>query len=114
MHKDIENATYCILDDEFEEVILISFLNPIDLAAVNLDEFANPTYCLNAVISDQEDCIECPTKRKRIMIADRAIPRKIYENMREVVLFMDPEAKTCAECLYKAFISMIRSLEEED
>lgn len=113
MHKELEGATYCILDDEFDEVIVISFFDPMDLEHINLKEFDNPAYCLNAVINDQDDCISCPTKKRRIIIGDRAIPRKIYENMREVILFMDPEAKSCAECLYKAFIGMIKSIEEE-
>ena len=112
LHKEVDNETYCILDDEFDDVILINFLRETDLQQINVSQFQNPTYCLNAVTADSEDFIFCPTKNRRIAIGDMSIPRKIYLNTREVILFMDPEAKSCSECLYKAFIAMRKSVEE--
>ena len=73
---------------------------------------ANPTFCLNAVITDDEGYIYCPTKNKRIMIREQPIAYKVYENTRETLLFMDPDAKGCSDCLYKAFVAFIKSLEE--
>ena len=112
LHKEVDNETYCILDDEFDDVILINFFNPNDLHNVDISEFQNPNFCLNAVTIDEEDFVFCPTKKKRIKIGQRSIPKKIYLNTREVILFMDPDAKNCSECLYKAFIAMIKSVEE--
>ncbi|MCK4895563.1 MAG: hypothetical protein KAS47_02055 [Candidatus Heimdallarchaeota archaeon] len=112
LHKEVDNETYCILDDEFDDVILINFLYPSDLQKIDISEFQNPLYCLNAVITDKEDFVFCPTKNKRIKIGDMSIPRKIYMNTREVILFMDPEAQNCSECLYKAFVAMKKSVEK--
>ena len=112
MHREIENTTYCVLDDEFEMILLISFYDPEELNAADLEQFANPTFCLNAVITDEDGNIYCPTKKKRIEIRERPISHKVYENTREALLFMDPDAKGCSDCLYKAFVALIKSLEE--
>jgi len=112
MHRELENVTYCILEDEFEMILLISFFDPKEIHVINMEEFVNPSFCLNAVTSDAENNILCPTKQKLIKIRDKTIHRKIYENTREVLLFMDPDAMGCPECLYKAFVAMIKSLEE--
>ncbi len=112
MHREIENTTYCVLDNEFEMILLISFYDPEELFAADLDEFVNPTFCLNAVETDDEGFIFCPTKRRRIEIREKPIPQKVYENTRETLLFMDPDAISCSDCLYKAFVTLIKSLEE--
>lgn len=112
MHREIEYTTYCILEDELEMILLVSFYDPDDLLTADLEEFANPTFCLNAVVLDDEDSIFCPTKKKRIELRGRTIPKKVYENTRETLLFMDPEAKECSDCLYKALVALIKSLEE--
>ena len=111
MYREMENVTYCTIDDDLEMILPISFYDSAELENIDIEEFDNPTFCLNAVVSDSDDMIFCPTKRKRIFIRDRAIPRNIYLNTREVMLFMDPEAKNCSECLYKAFVSLIKSVE---
>jgi len=112
MHREIENTTYCVLDDEFEMILLISFYDPEELVAADLEQFANPTFCLNAVIQDDDGNIFCPTKQKTIEIRGRTISHKVYENTREALLFMDPDAKGCSDCLYKAFVALIKSLEK--
>ena len=112
MHRELENVTYCILEDEFEMILLISFFDPDEIHTIKIEEFVNPSFCLNAVVSDEDENIFCPTKQKLIKIRDQTIHKKIYENTREVLLFMDPDAMGCPECLYKAFVAMIKSLEE--
>ena len=112
MHREIEYTTYCILEDELEMILLISFYEPDELLSADLDEFANPTFCLNAVIVDEEGFIFCPTKKKRIEIREMPIAQKVYENTRETLLFMDPDAKDCSDCLYKALVALIKSLDE--
>ena len=114
MHREMDNVTYCILEDEFEMILLISFFNPEDLDKVNIEEFANPTFCLNAVMENEDGFIHCPTKGKAIEIRNKTVLKKVYENIRETLLFMDPEAKGCSDCLYKAFVAMIKSLEERE
>ncbi|MEE9409900.1 MAG: hypothetical protein V3V41_03140 [Candidatus Heimdallarchaeota archaeon] len=112
MHRELENVTYCLLEDEFEMILLISFFDPEELKGIKMEEFENASFCLNAVISDDEEHIFCPTKQQKIKVRDRPIHKKIYKNTREVLLFMDPDAMGCPECLYKAFVAMIKSVEE--
>ena len=59
-----------------------------------------------------EGFIVCPTKKKRIEIREKPIAKKVYENTRETLLFMDPDAKDCSDCLYKALVALIKSLDE--
>lgn len=113
MYREMENVTYCILDDEFEQILLISFYDPEELYVADLEEFKNPLFCLNAVTTNSDENIFCPTKQKEVKINDTLIHREFYEKTREVLLFMDPESQGCPECLYKAFVGLIKSVKEE-
>ncbi|MHA1222531.1 MAG: hypothetical protein ACTSSG_08070 [Candidatus Heimdallarchaeaceae archaeon] len=111
MYREIDNVTYCTINDELEMILPIKFYDPDEIKNVDITEFINESFCLNAVIADENDLICCPTKQQKILIRDREIPRKIYINTREVLLFMDPDARECSECLYKAFVAMIKSVD---
>lgn len=86
MHREIEYTTYCILEDELEMILLVSFYDPDELLVADLEEFANPTFCLNAVVLDDLIKTGAPARSERTAKYNQLL--RIEEDLEDAAQYM--------------------------
>ena len=106
--------TYCILNDDYEEVLLVSFFLREQMNEEAIADLSDPTFCINAVVEDNDGQIKCPTKNKNIIIRGRKIAKEHYEKTLHELLFLDSSQEMCAECIYKALVNQFSIAKEEE
>ena len=113
MYRLMDNDTYCILNDDYEEVLLVSFFLKEQMNEGAIAELSDPAFCINAVIEDDDGQIKCPTKNKNILIRGKKIAKEHYEKTLHALLFLDSSQDMCADCIYKALVNQFSMAKEE-
>ncbi len=114
MFRLMDNETYCILNDDYEEVLLVSFFLREQMNEEAIAELSDPTFCINAVVEDNDGQIKCPTKNKNIIIGGRKIAKEYYEKTLHALLFLDSSQDMCSDCIYKALVTQFSIAKKEE